>query len=42
MCGWKFETVVRRVPGMEWVEEESHSLYGGQKAQGEREEEGRI
>lgn len=28
--------MVRLVPGVEWVEEESNSLHGGQKAQGER------
>lgn len=38
--------VVRCVPGVEWTEEESHPLHGGQEAEGEREEgrkrEGRI
>lgn len=40
MCGWMFGAVVRCVPGVEWTEEESHSLHGGQEAEAEREEGG--
>lgn len=31
---------MRCVPGVEWTEEESHSLHGGQEAEAEREEGG--